>query len=86
MLQRKVAEVLPLPPILTKMLAMARSVKARNAGLSDGLDEKDTAVTEYRENFITTHEKFVKKYLKAQDRSMSGALATSSDVPATSCA
>lgn len=86
MLQRKVAEVLPLPPILTKMLAMARSVKARNAGLSDGLDEKDTSITEYRENFITSHEKFTNKFLKGTDRAVSGALATSSDVPATSCA
>lgn len=86
MLQRHVAEVLPLPPILSKMIAMANSVKGRNAAMSDGLDEKDTAITEYRENFGITHEKFVKKFMKGEPRVMSGTLATSSDVPAESCA
>lgn len=65
---------------------MARGVKARNSGMADGLDEKDAAITEYRENYGITHLKFIKKYLKGEERVMSGTLATSSDVPASSCA
>ena len=40
------------------MLAMAKSIKGRNKKMLDGLDENDSAITEYRETFEKDYEGF----------------------------
>ena len=53
--------------------------------MGDSLDEKDVYITEFRDNFEKTEQVFTDKFLKTQNRQLSGQLGTSSDVPAESC-
>ena len=65
-------DVIVIPPILMKMLEMAKSIKGRNNKLSDGLDEKDASITEFRDNFEKAYEGFRNNYLKGKNKEISG--------------